>query len=298
MQDQKIPSSDSPKDLFIIGLVISMFSWGLSWTSGKILSEYAAPMNISLFRFALTFLSLLMLLLIIRQPLSIAKKGIGTLIIASLLMTLYSFLFFKGLSIGKAGAGGVLVTTFNPIVSYLIALLITKRLPGRNELIGLSIGIVACIILLRAWVKWDVILNPGNSYFISASIVWAILSLFTAKSSSFGSPVSFSLWLFGISALLMLFITNPSDNLTLLQHSDKVFWINMVFSATITTALATTFYFVATSTLGASKASSFIFLVPVSAALGSWIFLKEVPEKHTIAGGLLGIIAVYMLNKK
>ena len=86
--------------------------------------------------------------------------------------------------------------------------------------------------------------------------------------------------------------------MTTLRHGDLTFWGNLFFSATITTSLATTFYFVATSKIGASKASSFIFMVPFSAALGSWIFLGEVIEVHTIVGGILGIAAVYILNKK
>jgi len=38
--------------------------------------------------------------------------------------------------------------------------------------------------------------------------------------------------------------------------------------------------------------------VPFSAALGSWIFLNEVPQIHSIIGGILGIAAVYILNIK
>lgn len=72
----------------------------------------------------------------------------------------------------------------------------------------------------------------------------------------------------------------------------------MFYSAVINTAFATTFYFIATAKLGAGKASSFIFLVPLSAAFGSWIFLNEIPQLHTIIGGILGIIAVYLLNVK
>ena len=83
-----------------------------------------------------------------------------------------------------------------------------------------------------------------------------------------------------------------------IQRADFRFWGNMFFSATITTALATTFYFAATSKIGASKASSFIFMVPFSAALGSFIFLGEIIEWHTIVGGLLGIAAVYILNRR
>jgi drug/metabolite transporter (DMT)-like permease len=39
-------------------------------------------------------------------------------------------------------------------------------------------------------------------------------------------------------------------------------------------------------------------MVPLSAAFGSWLFLDEVIQLHTIIGGLLGIGAVYILNKK
>jgi len=72
----------------------------------------------------------------------------------------------------------------------------------------------------------------------------------------------------------------------------------LIFSATITTSLATTFYFYATAKIGANKASSFIFLVPLSAAVGSWVILGEVPLWNTIAGGILGIVAVFILNRK
>ena len=101
-----------------------------------------------------------------------------------------------------------------------------------------------------------------------------------------------------VSTVLMFVLSDPAASLELLGKTDAVFWGNMFFSSSITTAGATTFYFVATSKLGAGKASSFIFLVPFSAALGSWIFLNEVPQVHSIIGGFLGIAAVYILNMK
>ena len=72
----------------------------------------------------------------------------------------------------------------------------------------------------------------------------------------------------------------------------------MAYTSVISTSIATTFYFLATVSLGAEKASSFIFLVPLSAALSSWFLLGETIQINTIAGGVLGIMAVYMLNKK
>jgi drug/metabolite transporter (DMT)-like permease len=285
-------------NLFLVGMILSMFCWGLSWSSGKILASYGDAPGISLYRFFLTFISLLIILLIGRQKILIQNAGLKDLFLASVFMTLYSYFFFKGLSLGNAGAGGVMVTTLNPIVSYAIKIILEKKRPSRNETAGLVTGLIAGAILLRLWNNSAGMLDPGNLYFLLASFTWAILSIFTAKSSRYGSPVAFSLWLYGICSFLMLLLSGISSTYEIYRLSDLKFWSNLFFSATITTGIATTIYFVATARVGASKASSFIFLVPFSAALGSFVFLDEVIQIHTIAGGLLGIVAVYLINRK
>jgi drug/metabolite transporter (DMT)-like permease len=283
---------------FLSGMVLSMLCWGISWVSGKVLSHYGDALNISFYRFFLTFISLYFILLFLKEKIWIKRNGILNLIGASFFISLYTYLFFKGLTLGKAGAGGVLVTILNPIISYGIMLIISKRKPTTNETIGLVLGLLAGIVLLKLTSNASEIFSAGNSYFLLASFCWSILTLFTAKASKYGSSVSFSFWMYGVSSLLMFMISDVQQNLTILKTGDLVFWGNLFYSATITTSMATTFFFVATSKIGASKASSFIFMVPFSAALGSWIILGEVPSLHTIIGGLLGIGAVYILNKK
>ena len=290
--------TERKKQLFQLGMILSMICWGFSWTAGKIMGGYGDPLTISFFRFSVTFLSLLFILLFIKTSFTLNSKGLFDLIMSSLLMSIYTYLFFKGLSTGKAGAGGVLVTVLNPIVSYGIMLIMTRRKPTRNESIGLLLGLIAGVILLKLVTEADKVFTAGNIYFLLAAFCWAILSVFTSRASRYGSPVTFSFYLYGICALLMFISAGMEGIKATFVKADFVFWGNLFFSATITTSLATTLYFVATSRLGASKASSFIFLVPFSAALGSWIFLDEIPQLHTITGGLLGIGAVYVLNRK
>jgi drug/metabolite transporter (DMT)-like permease len=290
--------TESNERLFLLGMILSMTCWGFSWTAGKFMSLYGDPLTISFLRFALTFISLFFILLAIRTPFGINRSGFFDLLMASILISIYTFLFFRGLVTGKAGAGGVLVTVLNPIISYGIMLMMTKRKPTRNETIGLILGLTAGIILLKLLTEADKIFSAGNIFFLLASFSWAILSIFTSRASRYGSPVAFSFYMYGISTVLMFLFAGYEGTRQTFIHADPVFWGNLFFSATITTSLATTFYFVATSRIGASKASSFIFLVPFSAALGSWIFLDEVPQLHTIMGGALGIAAVYILNKK
>ncbi|MGC3943375.1 MAG: DMT family transporter [Chryseolinea sp.] len=284
--------------IFLWGMILSMTCWGFSWTAGKVLAGYGTPMTISFIRFACTFLSLIPLLPILKTKFSIQRKGMFDLTMAAVMISLYTFLFFKGLVTGKAGAGGVLVTVLNPIVSYAIMLILGRRRPRQNETIGLLLGGVAGIILTRILTDPASMLQAGNIYFLCASFSWAILSLFTARSSRYGEPLTFSFYMYLISSIIMLFAAGITPVLETFQRSDTRFWLNMFFSSTITTSLATTFYFFATARIGASRASSFIFLVPFSAAIGSWIFLAEQPEWHTLVGGLLGIAAVLVLNRK
>jgi drug/metabolite transporter (DMT)-like permease len=288
----------SQNNLFLIGMILSMTCWGFSWTSGKILSAYGDPLTISFLRFALTFVSLIFILMAMKEKMLLSTKGAFDLIAASVLISVYTYLFFKGVTVGKAGAGGVLVTVLNPIITYAITIAVARRKPSRNEFIGLMLGLAAGIVLLKLVTEADEIFKAGNIYFLLAACSWSVLSRFTAKATRYGSSLAFSFWMYGISTVLMFLFSGVGSTMETFSKSDWTFWGNLFFSATITTSLATTFYFVATSKVGASKASSFIFMVPFSAALGSWIFLDEVIELHTIIGGLLGIAAVYILNKK
>jgi drug/metabolite transporter (DMT)-like permease len=284
--------------LFVAGMVLSMICWGFSWTSGKILSSYGNPLAISFLRFAITFVTLLVIVPAIREQFRISRKSLSDMFIAAVMISVYTFLFFKGLTVGKAGAGGVLVTVMNPVIAYGIMLILAGRKPTGSETAGLLLGLVAGMVLLKLPGEADLIFSAGNIYFLLASFCWAILSVFTARSARHGSSITFSLWMYGVSTLLVLLFVEYAEVKSVIHRSDMVFWGNLFFSGSITTSIATTFYFYATSRVGASKASSFIFMVPFSAALGSWIFLEEVPETHTVIGGLLGIAAVYVLNRK
>src|SRR5690349_22269467 len=155
--------------IFLWGMILSMSCWGFSWTAGKVLAGYGNPMVISCIRFGCTFLSLIPLLPLLKTRFVIQKKGLFDLIMAALMISLYTFLFFKGLVTGKAGAGGVLVTVLNPIVSYAIMLIMTRRRPTKNETIGLVLGAIAGIILTKLFTDPGSMLQAGNIYFLCAS---------------------------------------------------------------------------------------------------------------------------------
>jgi len=63
-------------------------------------------------------------------------------------------------------------------------------------------------------------------------------------------------------------------------------------------SFGTSVYIYSTPILGPSKASAFIFAVPFLAIITANIFLNEIITMNTIIGGILGLIAIYIVNKK
>lgn len=286
------------KNKFHIGIIISMFIWGVSWPSGKIVSTYGNATDIVFIRFVIVFITLLVLLISFKISLKIKFIGWKHILASGILMAMYSYFFLTGVKNGMAGAGGVLVTTLNPIFAFSIGLFLNKRLPQKNEIIGLFIGVLAGCILLKVWEDGNKIFDSGNIFFLSASLVWAIMSKITSKGTQFGDSSTFSLYLYAITVLVLALFINVNEIENILHISDTTFWINIAFNGALSTSICTTFYFYATTRIGAENASSYIFLVPLSAAISSFILLDETIKLNTIIGGILGIIAVYVINKK
>lgn len=279
------------------GMVASMLLWGLSWPSAKVLSHYCSVINFSVYRYTVVVFTMLVLLPAGRISYRVRREGWPWLAASGILLALYSYLFFRGVKLGAAGAGGVLVTTMNPVMAYLLGIILSRRLPARNEAIGLLLGVAAGAVLLRIWSN-AAVLESGNLYFMLAAFTWALMSKFTSKGAKYGSSMAFSLWQYLITLLCMLPMADFAELKLATAIREPLFWLNLFFGSAIVTAIATTVYFYTTTRLGAEKASSFIFLVPLAAALSSWFLLGETLQWHTVAGGAMGITAVYVMNRK
>jgi drug/metabolite transporter (DMT)-like permease len=287
----------SQKLLFFL-MLVSMGIWGLSWTAAKVLSGYGEASSITYIRFLLVPLTLFPILKLAKIPISISKKGLFPLLMAGALMGSYTVLFFNGLRLGLAGAGGVLVAVSIPVFAYLLDLIVNKTVPSKHAIIGLVLGGIGGVVLLEVWSNYQNIFAAGNTYFLIAAVVYALLSKVISKSNKYGSPISFNFWLHLVALVGLSFVVNFDELVRLMTTGDRKFWLNMLYFGVINSSIATTTYFYATTKLGAEKASSFIFIVPSAAVFFSWLLMDELVELKTLIGGVIGIAAVFIINAK
>ena len=275
-----------------------MVLWGISWPVSKIISKEASFEMVLFLRFFTTTLAYIPILLIRKESFVLNKKSARNIFFASIILLSYNLCFFAGVKYGLAGLGGVLATSLNPIFNFLFVTMLTRQLIPSIKIFGILIGVFAGLIILQIWnFNSEELIRGGNFYFLLASISWAILTMITSSSKGNISILTYSFYIYLIGTVISFFFVYTQDFNQLWNLSTQ-FWVGLFFISCISTAFGTTIYFFASTKLGSIGASSFIFLVPLSAMFSSWALVGEEPKPTTIFGGVLAIFAVYLINKK
>ena len=274
-----------------------MTIWGLSWTNAKILSDYCPSSVLAFWRFFFSSITMIPVLWLTGNNFRVTRQGMKYIFTGAVFISLYNIFFFMGTNNGSASVGGIIVPTFNPIITFIISVLLLKQAVYRMDMIGLILGLTGGVIVLQAWtLSLEQIIANGNLFFICASVSWGIMSIISGRSHAHISTLSFSFWVYTISTLIYLGAT-WDKNILLIFTYDWIFWVNMFFLSVGAMVFGTTVYFFGTTRLGPEKASAFIFIVPVTALFFSVLLLGERLEITTIIGGIMTMLAVYLINK-
>ena len=278
-------------------MILAMATWGLSWTNAKVLSDYGPSSVVAFWRFFFSSITMIPVLWLTGNDFRVTRQGMKYIFPGAVFISLYNIFFFVGTDRGSASVGGIIVPTFNPVITFIISVLLLKQVFSRKDIIGLVLGFTGGVIVLQAWtLSLEQMIANGNMYFICASISWGIMSVISGRSHGHVSTLSFSFWVYTISALIYLGVTWNKDILLIFTY-DWIFWVNMFFLSAGAMVFGTTVYFLATTRLGPEKASAFIFMVPVMALLFSVLLIGERLEVTTMIGGIMTMTAVYLINK-
>ena len=277
-------------------MLLAMLLWGGGWTALKILT-YSLPMDVIIFwRFFLMSLSFIPMLYYIKKPISFTPNAIKYVAGSSVLNISFMVFSFMGIKHGLAGSGSVIITTFSPIMTFLLVALIFRKNLSRLQYIGLFLGLLGGYILLQLD-DLSLFLNGSNIYFLLCATIWAGVTLLSQHSQKHIHPVHYS-FLISVVATISSFIYAYNSDLLVVFEQDSTFWIALIYLAVLGQTVATTIFFIASGKLGSQKTSSFMFLVPVFALLSAWFILDEKIELHIIIGGFISMLAVYFINKK
>lgn len=277
-------------------MVFAMIFWGASWISTKVLTNYVNEYELVFLRMGICFISMFPLIYFFKLSFKFDLKSFIFILIASVILTLYSIFMFLGVQHGTGSFGGALVTTLIPIVTFILIALLNKKTISLKHSFALILGVFGVLNMINIYqFSLEAIFSKDNIYFIIASTLWAIITIITAKSIKINAFVFTTYTYIISSATLYIFYIDSSIFVKILEF-DTIFWFNMFVITILSTTFATSIYFFGAAKYGAKEVSSFVFLVPASAIIIGNIFLDEKIEFTTIIGVILAMIAIYILN--
>lgn len=284
------------KNIFYILMVFAMIFWGASWISTKVLTTYVNEYELVFLRMGICFITMFPLIYFFKLSFKFDLKSLLLILVASLVLTLYSIVMFLGVEHGTGSFGGALVTTLIPINTFIIIAILNKKSISLKHSFALILGAFGVLNMLNIW-NFDLneIFSKDNIYFLLASLLWPVLTIITAKATKINAFVfTFYTYVISSSTLYLFFVDNTV--FTKIMNFDSIFWFNIFVITILSTTFATSIYFIGASKLGAKEVSSFIFLVPASALIIGAIFLDEKITLNIIIGTIFTIIAIYILN--
>ncbi len=282
-----------------LSALITIFIWGTTFISTKILLEAISPIEILFLRFTIGFI---VLLVVYPHRLKVKEKKQELFFAAAGLcgVTLYYLLENIALTYTFASNVGVIIS----VAPFFTAIFAHLFLDGEKLRVQFFIGFavaVAGIFLISFNGSSNLQLNPsGDILAVLAAVVWAAYSVLTKKISSFNYNTIQStrrIFFYGLVFMIpALFISEFKPNLN--QMIQPVNLFNILFLGLGASALCFVTWNSAVKILGAVKTSVYIYMVPVITVVTSVIVLSETITGIAVFGILLTLAGLFISELK
>ncbi|WP_024747548.1 DMT family transporter [Levilactobacillus namurensis] len=268
--------------------LLTIFLWGITYISTKILLTDFAPLEILLIRFVIGLVGLF--LVYPRFFKFTSWKEEGALAAAGLLGICLYYLFENiALTFTYASNIGVIVST-SPLFIALIAAALGRQRLTKHFVLGFvaSMAGISLISLNGSGVHINV---AGDVLALLAALIWALYSYVVSYLNTLGhNPVQVTrrTFIYGIIFILpVFFATHGQVKLGLILQSQNL--VNFLFLELGASALCFLSWAYAVKKLGTVKTSIYIYLVPVVTVVTAWLILHEPITPLVIVGILLTI---------
>lgn len=279
---------------------ITVFFWGITYISTKVLLEVFNPVEILFTRF---LMGLIFLVFLYPKPLKIKdkKQEIYFALAGVTGVTLFYLLENIALTYTMASNVGVisaLAPFFTGIIGYIF--MKNKEKLTKNFFIGFVLALIGVgLISFNGATTFKV--NPvGDLLAVASVIIWGIYGNLTRKLGSYGYntiQVTRRTFIYGILFMLpaLKFFDFNIQMSDLLQYK---YLFNMVFLGLGASAICFVTWNYTVKVLGAVKASLFIYLIPIITVITSFIFLNERLTRMSSFGIIFAILGLMISNKK
>ena len=266
--------------------IITIFVWGVTFISTKILLTGFLPVEILFCRFVIGYLALFAIcprLLPyggLRQEVYFVAAGLTGICLYYLLENIaLTYTLASTALAGFAASRG-------------------KERPHRRFIFGFVLAMAGIYLISTAESGMQFNLT-GDILALSAAAVWALYAVLTRKITTFGYNtilITRHIFFYGLLFMLpALYIFGFTPDLT--RFYNPAYLFNILFLGLGASAMCFVTWNYAVKVLGAVKTSAYIYAVPVLTVASAVIVLNEPVTAKMLAGGVLIILGLLLSQK-
>jgi drug/metabolite transporter (DMT)-like permease len=285
--------------------------WGLSWAIGRMLTLELPPMTGAWLRYILTIIIFYLWFFVMAingkeiRWLPNNKKTIKSLVIIGFTGVLcYQFFFMHGMFYTAAGDASLIIT-FNPIFTVILAAPLLGQPISKKMFLGLFCGFLG-VIVVTGWspntqIEFEERIF-GDILILFASLSWATTTNMTKRlmegrdGENNYTSLEIVVWYSLIGTIMLTPFMLYETWINGIPSPSHEGWLAILYLGSLSTVLAYYWFTIGIEKLGATSASSYIFLVPVFGILGGWWLLEEKLGYTIIIGFVMILIGVKIVQ--
>ncbi|MEI0604065.1 DMT family transporter [Brachyspira alvinipulli] len=275
----------------------SIFIWGITFISTKILLNDFTPIEILFTRFLLGFI---LLMIIYPKNNKIYPKKDEFLFALTGLSGVTLYYLFENIALNYSLASNVgILVAIGPLFTGIFASIFLKEKLKFNFFIGFIFSIIGIAVITFNG-KFILKLNPiGDMFALLAAVMWGVYSVLVKAVGDLGYDsvcITKKTFIYGLIFMIpILFFMKFDVNIN--DYIKPVNIINILFLSFVACTLCFITWAYSTRILGAVKNNTYIYLIPIVTAATSKIVLNENITPLAILGILLILSGVIISEK-
>ncbi|MGN6367904.1 MAG: DMT family transporter [Phycisphaerae bacterium] len=274
-------------------LAITVVLWGGAFPLIKSAGHSYGGGELALLRFVVAGITLGIAGMVTRTELPRARDLWAFFLTGLLGVAIYHPFLNYGEEVVAAGTASMLINS-GPVWAALLAPLLLGETINRRKGVGIAISFFG-VALLAFGEKGRFEFQPAALLVIVSAICAALYVIVQKKYLSNYGALAFTLWTVWAGVLLMVPLFGVSTVREMLRAPGRATG-EVCFLGVFPAAVAYMTFAYATVRMPASRVMTFMYLIPPVAMAIAWVYLGEMPTGMSVAGGLLAIGGVAVVN--
>ena len=288
----------------LIALIITVLIWGSSFVAIKIVLDQITPLALSFLRSGVATFALILLLGFNEGFVKIGEvlreKFLYFVLLGATGVTLFNIFQNVGIQYTSSGIASVLLAT-NPLFVLVLSIIFLREEINRNRLIGMMLGFFGIVIVIFGGKNiMGFLLSSsfaGNILVLFSALCWGLYVIMNKRVLRQYSPLLLTTSAFIFGSLLLFILCVFSRNFSVITGLSATSWLFVIYLGLISSGLTYLLWNYVLKRMEASKASVFLFLIPIVAILLGKIILAEKITSSLVVGTGLVLSGIYLVER-